>query len=261
MDFIVVDDVVAVERGVDQRELAQGGGGGGGDKGQVGERETVVSLELAFESLPHLRHLGHIHAVDGGDVRGRALGEQHVLGDLDPHGAERLDFRFGPGGKGRRRRCGSGPGCNGRSRNRRGGGGRGGNRGTLRQVSFYILLGDAAAGSGAFDAAEVDIVLARHLAHQRRKRTGWFGGGLGGGVFRRRGFRVNRRGGSGGRRFRSLLGGGLLNGNYGLGRGRSAFFRDARHYRVDAYRRTFFHQHLGQRAGGGRRDFRIHFIG
>src|ERR1017187_5915576 len=67
--------------------------------------------------------------------------------------------------------------------------------------------------------------------------------------------------GAGGRGSGGFSGGGLLNGSYGLGRGRSAFFRDARHYRVDAYRRTFFHQHLGQRAGGGRRDFRIHFIG
>jgi hypothetical protein len=38
-------------------------------------------------------------------------------------------------------------------------------------------------------------------------------------------------------------------------------FVDARHHGVDAYRLAFFHQHLGQRSGGGRRDLGIDFIG
>ena len=41
-------------------------------------------------------------------------------------------------------------------------------------IRFQILLGDASARAGAFHLAQVDVVLARHLAHQRRKRTGGF---------------------------------------------------------------------------------------
>ena len=40
-----------------------------------------------------------------------------------------------------------------------------------------------------------------------------------------------------------------------------AIFLDARDHGVDADRLAFLHHHLGQRAGGGRRDFGIHFIG
>jgi hypothetical protein len=43
--------------------------------------------------------------MNGGDVRRGALGEHHVLGDLDAHGAQRLDARLGRAG-GRRRGAG-----------------------------------------------------------------------------------------------------------------------------------------------------------
>ena len=45
-------------------------------------------------------------------------------------------------------------------------------RALRRHVAFEILLGDAAAGAGALHLTQIDIILARHLAHQRRERTG-----------------------------------------------------------------------------------------
>jgi len=47
-------------------------------------------------------------------------------------------------------------------------------------MGLNILLGNAAARTRALDLAEIDVVFARHLAHQGRQRTGLFedrGGG------------------------------------------------------------------------------------
>ena len=77
--------------------------------------------------------------MNGGDVGGGPLGEHHVLGDLDPHGAERLDARLGRIGGGGRW-CG------------------------LREVGFHVLLGDTAAGAGACHLAEIEVVLAGQFA-------------------------------------------------------------------------------------------------
>src|SRR6185295_13967919 len=126
-----------------------------------------------------LRHFGHIHAMDGGHMRRGALGHHHVFGDLDAHLAHRLDASLGHGAGGGRRRRRSG--CR---------------RSRLREVRFHILPGDAPAGSGSFDLAEVEVILAGHLADQRGERSGRFrrrrGGGCG-----RRGGGLHRRGGSG----------------------------------------------------------------
>ncbi len=186
-----------------------------------------------------------------------------MLGDLDAHGAERLDAGLGrlSGREGRWRGRG-GDSRGGRWRRRRRRWRRGGCGRALRQVGFHVLFGDAAAGAGAFDAAEIDIVLARHFAHQRRERTGGLGGGCLLNGWRRSSRRLDKR-----RRLRrggfGLCGGGLRSGRGLCRRWRRhcAIFLDARDHGVDADRLAFLHQHLGQRAGGGRRDFGIHFIG
>jgi hypothetical protein len=170
VDLVVVDDVVAVERGVEERVLAKGGDTGARDEGEVGQREAVRRLEIGFVALAHFGNLGHVDAVHGGDVRGGALRQHHVLGDLLAHGAEGLDARLG---------CrGQGPGAGGRGnfggRGRRrdfGGRGYGLRRGLwdcgslrLREIGFDVLFRDAAAGAGAFHFGEIDVVFSGELA-------------------------------------------------------------------------------------------------
>ena len=58
---------------------------------QVRQAEAVLGLEISFELVAHLGDFGHVGLVDRGDVRGGALGEDHVLGDLAPHGAHGFD--------------------------------------------------------------------------------------------------------------------------------------------------------------------------
>ena len=200
----------------------------------------------------------------GGDVRRGALGHHHVLGDLDPHGAHRLDARLGLPGRGQWRRRSSGR-RRGRNVRRSGSAVRRRRLGRLaRHVGFHVLLGDPSAGAGAFHFAEIDIVLARHLAHQRRKRPGGLRGrrlfhrlgsrsGLDG-FLHGRGLHRSRRG----RRGRCSRLGSL--GRRGRGGAPSAFL-DPRHHGIDADGLALFHQHFRQCAGGGRRNFGVHLIG
>src|ERR1019366_353362 len=168
---------------------------------------------------------------------------------------------------------GGGNGC------RAGRGGRGcGCRLHLRRgVGFHVLLGNPAAGARALHLRQIEIELARHLAHQRRERTG--------GLRRRRRRRCHLLGGRGRslggrlglgrRRFGGGCGGSELgrrrfgggSGGSGLGsrwvgrRKRLPHLIDARDYGVDADRLAFLHQDLGEGAGGRRRNFGIHLVG
>src|ERR1035437_836306 len=65
VNFIVVDDVVAIQRGVEQGILAQDGHRGTGDERQVGAVVTVGGLELRLVLVAHARHFGHVDAMDG----------------------------------------------------------------------------------------------------------------------------------------------------------------------------------------------------
>jgi hypothetical protein len=115
-------------------------------------------------------------------------------------------------------------------------------------VGFHVLLSDAAAGAGAGHPTEIDVVLASQLADQRGEGSGGLGGsGRGRGWGRRR----RRRRGLGGRHRRCRRNhrhhhGGLF---------------DAGYYGVDAYGLAFFHQDLGDHAGGGRGDLGVHLVG
>src|SRR5262249_52023363 len=57
IDFVVIDDVVIIERRVEQRILPEAGYRRARDERQVGQREAVVGLELPLEAIAHLRDL------------------------------------------------------------------------------------------------------------------------------------------------------------------------------------------------------------
>src|ERR1019366_2965194 len=208
---------VVIERGIEQRKLAQAGYRGARDERQVGKAETVSRLELRLVALEHAGYFGHVHAMDGGDVRRSALGHQHVLGDFGAHRAHRLDARLGLSGGRQRGHGGRGGGNGGGNSGRERSGGGGGGRLLRGGVGFHVLLGNPAAGAGALHLRQIEIELARHLAHQRRERTGGLGSGgrfhllgrWGRGRSGRLGRSRRRFGGSGGsglsrRRFRGL---------------------------------------------------------
>ena len=145
----------------------------------------------------------------------------------------------------------------------------GGLRGLIAEIGLDVLFGDASAGAGAFHAREVDVVLAGHLADQRRNRPG----GLG----RRRRARARRA--RAGRRPAALCprpvarqaSGSIAScaGRLGLRRGRSgrlgrrgaAALFDTRHDGVDADGLAFLDHDFGQRPGGGRRNFGVDLVG
>src|ERR1019366_9518789 len=229
------------------------------------ESETVSRLELSLVALAQAGHFGHVHAMDGGDVGRSALGHHHVFGDLHAHGAHRLDARLGLTGG--RQRDGGGLHSGGRGSGQRGWW-RGGGLRLCRGVGLHVLFGNPAAGAGALHLRQIEIKLTRHLADQRRERTGGlFLNGRGTlWVRRRRSFhRLGRwrsgrrfgRGGSG-RRWRRFGG---RSGGLDRRHGGAAPLIDARDYRVDADRLAFLHQDFGERAGGGGGNLGVHLVG
>jgi hypothetical protein len=194
--------------------------------------------------------------MDGGHVRRSPLGHHHVLSDLDAHLAERFDPGLGGscGGRGSR----SGGSC--RSGSRRGGRG-------LCHVVLDVLLSDPSTGSSTLDLAQVEVVLARHLAHKGREGPGrlcrWSGGRGRGNLYggwcglrlRRRRGRLRLLDG----RFLRLCGRGLLCRRgflcgrsflCGGSRGSAAAFLNPRDHGVDPDGLALFHQHLGESPGG-----------
>ena len=185
IDLVVKDDIGSLDRGVDDGERAQGLGGGAGDEGQEGQAEAIAFAELLLGPGAQARDLGHIDAVDGGDVGRSAFGEQHVLGDLLAHDAHGLEANPGRlGARERRQRFGR---RSGRAHKDGGGCWRGSHRSSRRsglgrrsrgsgggEVSVDVGLGDTAARAGTFHELEIDVVLAGDLADQRGNRAGGF---------------------------------------------------------------------------------------
>ena len=66
--FPVIDDILAFNRRIQGREDAQSFGGGAHDEGQEGETEAVAFLEGGFGLVAQLDDLGHVDAVDSGDM-------------------------------------------------------------------------------------------------------------------------------------------------------------------------------------------------
>ncbi len=85
MNVLVVLDGRADERGVDDGEAAQGFNRGCGDEGHVSEVEAVALLEGGFLALAEADNAGHVHFVDGVDVRAGADALDHALGDDGAH--------------------------------------------------------------------------------------------------------------------------------------------------------------------------------
>ena len=77
--------VVPHERGVDDGEAAERLDGRGGDEGHIGELDAVALLEGGLLALAEADDAGHVHLVDGVDVRADAHALDHALGDDGAH--------------------------------------------------------------------------------------------------------------------------------------------------------------------------------
>lgn len=150
VDVLVVADVVAFERSVDDGELLQRDDGGADEEGHEGEARAIALLESVFKFVAQIndaREVDFEHAVD---VSAGAARLDHALGDDLAHIAHGDEVA----GDGSRSWCGGawggwcGRGC-------------GWSRGAMLDEIENVLLGDAAAGSGAADLGEIDVVLAR----------------------------------------------------------------------------------------------------
>ena len=91
VDVLLVDDVVAVERRVEDRKRAQRAGDRLGDERQ--ERQLrAVALVRRLLLLAQLRDTREVHFEHRVDVRRGPPAEHHVLGDLLAHHAHRHDL-------------------------------------------------------------------------------------------------------------------------------------------------------------------------
>jgi hypothetical protein len=85
---VVVDEAVD-QRSVDDGEFDQRLNGGGGDERHIGELDAVLLLEAGLFALAQAGDAGHVHLVDGVDVRADAHALDHALGDDGAHLGER----------------------------------------------------------------------------------------------------------------------------------------------------------------------------
>ena len=241
IDVVVINDIGAVDGGVENRELANRLAGRGGDKRQKRQAKAVLRLERGLALLADLGDGGHVHFVNRGDMGRGVQGMGHVFGDLLAHRGHGLDAELGGFGAGRGRgKCRLGGRCGG-----------------LGYGAFNVLLRDAPAGAGAGDSGEIDFIFTRHLADERRERTEFLNRGSGW-----RGRRSNRRGLNGdGSLDRRGCGGYRLNDrDRGNRRGSGRAIADPRNHRVDGDGLPFLHKHFREYARGRRRDFGIHLI-
>ena len=174
---------LVVDRRVQLRVLLERLDRGLGEERQERELHALALLERTLRARAQLGDLGHVDLEHLGELGG---GLQRL--DHPPrHGLAEAAHLLGLATQVRRRR-------GGRGRPRRGRRGRGGRllRGLGR--GEHVLLADPAADAAALEAAEVDVVLGRELAHQRRDVRAVAGGlavvGRGGrGLGLRRGLR------------------------------------------------------------------------
>ena len=148
------------------------------DERQVGEREAVAGLEVRLLLVAELRDLRHVDFMDGGDMRRGPLARTPCARRSSAACCSWARYGCGPA---RPRHAASGwelAPVRVAWLARRAGGSRVlarsccGRLCALRgHVGFDVGLGDASARAGAFHLLEVDVVLPRHLADQRRERT------------------------------------------------------------------------------------------
>ncbi|MCY1360146.1 hypothetical protein D9M69_467580 [compost metagenome] len=159
----VVDDVVAVDRGVDAREALQRLGGSLDEEGHEAQANAVVLLleqVLVLGAQVHDRL--HVDFVVGSQHGHGGLGFDQALGDLGTQAGHRdalLDAITGAEDRSLA------------SRGSRLGSGRGGSRGVLLGLngSNHVFLGHATALAGTSDAVRVDAILFGQLAGCRRE--------------------------------------------------------------------------------------------
>jgi hypothetical protein len=157
IDVFLVDDVVAVDRRVHDRELAQRVDNRFRDERGEGEpraRRFVLRPVL----VPQRGDPAEVHLVDRVDVRRGVRAEHHVLGNLPAHDAHRDHLhvlarsvrrgRLRPEAGGRR------PGSPA--------------RGARLDEAEDVLLGDPSADAGPLDQPDVDVVLLGDPPDQRR---------------------------------------------------------------------------------------------
>src|SRR5579859_1356169 len=159
VDLAVIADIVAFDVGVDDGPLLQGDDGGANEEGHEGEASAMALLEPGFELGAQIDDAGEIHFVHAVHVRAGAAGLDHVLGDQLAHvrhGDEIARIRSGS--------CWARRGRGGCGLSRRGRGGSRLRRSLALDELHDVLLGDAAAESGAGDLGEADAVFAGDLA-------------------------------------------------------------------------------------------------
>ncbi len=263
VDRAAIDDVVAVDRGVEHRVTAQAVDRRLGDERREGELRALA-LVVVLLGLADLVDAAVVDLEHRVDVRRGVLAEHHVLGDLLAHHRHRLDAVAGQPHRCRRGRGrpGSG-GRRGRGHRRRGSGG------ALLDELEDVVLGHAAAGARAADVADVHAVFLGDAAHERRGPLSAAVAVAGSGGRRGRGGgRCRGRWRHGLRRFR-LPDGGCGQRRLGCGRDRRGRRvgglrpggADRRHDAVDGHRLAFLDGDLEQHAGRRRRDLRVHLVG
>ena len=111
VDVLLVDDGVAVDAGVQDREGLERVDRGLEDERHVGELDAAPLLVGGAVLLAQLVDARHVDLEDGGDVGRGALREHHVLGRLPADGRHRHDFDAAAGPRAARgRRGGEGGG-------------------------------------------------------------------------------------------------------------------------------------------------------
>src|SRR5690606_25572441 len=168
----VVDDVVAVDRGVDCREALERLDGGLDEEGHEAQAHAVVGLLEQVLVLAAQGHdFMHVHLVEGGQHGHGGLRFDQALGDLGTQTGHRHALLDAIAGGEQRRIGGRGGRLDGSSSGRGLLGGDGGDG---------IFLGDATTLAGTDDGVRVDTTLFGNLACGRRQDGVVASGGSGG---------------------------------------------------------------------------------
>ena len=118
------------------------------------------------------------------------------------------------------------------------------------QIGFQIVFGNPRSQPRAADLAQIDVILARHFAHQRRQRSGGLFHHSSYGSCRGSGCRCGCRRGC----WRCLC--------FRRGRnGAVGSILNAADHSIDADGLAFLHQNLGQHTGARRGNFSVDFVG
>ena len=143
VDVVVVADLVAFDRRVEDRKITESVANRERDEGQVGQSSSFL-LERCTQGILALAHRGHVDLDHGRDMRGCLATHHHVLGDPSAHERHRLQ-------------------SSGRRRHGRGA------RGLLAEELRDVLLRDSPFDAGPRNLREIDAMLRRHAPHQRRR--------------------------------------------------------------------------------------------